>query len=1045
MTIGQVYDGVREPDIARLTTAGVTYTCFVWVNEPDNGIHAAIHVEQEDGQSVLLDRAVVYTDTARTGGYTDCPKVIARGTIFILHWVTGPADAESLTDTLIHRSLFDVTDIATGWDSQGSVTSHATMMFDVDPILDHATDFALIHRTGDEQWSIYRVTTPYAWASNVWGPRNDTVVIADRVMGIAADTTDLLVTWQGDVETFGQLYTFRTDTATGVATSINESMADLLTGDNEFTAVGHCRTGTREWMLVVEFNDANHHWSEGEDPFDTPVAGPQNYLRGIAWKLLDGSDASPSTDAQWCWNLHMVSRPWTWASGVALTSNVYVCVSFKQIHDGQEWGQTYGYVVDLDYRRSSQASGVRQVYPKVVGAAMNGTFDGRPTAWTPLGIASLSPGIGKRMNHVSHVVGPPQYTLGPALKSVSFAHLAWSRMVTVTRDEGELEPAISRVREWVHYHEEPWMHRRDPKEPSAPSTENYKGSMHRASGMAEECAGLLVLPGGVTSLYDGAQIVEHGFYWAPEVTLASLNDSGSLTEGGDYWYVANYAWTDRRGQLHRGPLSVPQMVTIGEGHDSVTVTIRMMTVSMKDYTLYYPDASQIFVELWRTSVTGVDDAETAEQALGVYTFRRVYGGDSNATGYQLRDTRVNDRTTFADDFVEGASDSRLLNHEPLQWQLNTSTLQWTPEPPNPHTPLRLAAVWQNRLWGVNPEDDREILYSDEILPLGTQYVAPEFLDTGRFRFDGRGEIVALFAMDTRGYIFTREAIYSLEGDPGALFMSAISEGLGCIEPRSIVSAPAFGVFFQADRGIYLLSRETGVEYVGKDVEDIMRDAGNVRAASLKRDSHQVRFVLNGAPTSSDVSPRVLIYDYLRKLWSVIEAPEVGSASTERLNEMQGGCTWRGESGEDLHVFLQSGGLAVERASDDTTYADTTHTATAGVGIDITTGWIEFGEYARVSRFGLLLDRPTGSAITIEIAYDRFGTYTTTATQTHSISSATTPYHEVRLQTQKFAAIMIRIYESGTVTQANTLRVTRLSFLAAPKRGLRRVPAAQIGG
>lgn len=1056
MTIGQVYDGVREPDIARLTSGGVTYTCFVTMNAPDNGIHAAIHVEQEDGQSVLLDRAVVYSDPDLSEGYADCPKVIARGSTFILHWVTGPADSESMTSTLLHRSLFDVTDIAGGWSDQGTSSTHVTMMFDVDPILDHATDFALVHRSGDEQWSIYRVTSPYGWTDNVWGPRNDSVVIADRVMGIAADTTDLLVTWQGDVETFGQLYTFRTDTATGMDVAIEESMADLETGDNEFTAVGHCRTGTREWMLVVEFNDANNHWEEGEDPFDTPVAGPQNYLRGIAWKLLDGSDASPATDAQWCWNLHMVSRPWTWASGVALTSNVYVAVSFKQIHDGQEWGQTYGYVVDLDYLGTSTSTAAQQVYPKPVGAAMNGTFDGRPTAWTPGAIASLSPGIGKRMNHVSHVVGPPQYDNGPALKSVSFAHLAWSRLVTVTYDEGELEPAISRVREWVHYHEEPWIIRRDSKEPSAPNA-NYKGAMHRASGMAIECASMLVMPGGVTSLYDGVQIVEQGFLWAPEVTLASANDaSGGMTEGGDYWYVANYVWTDRLGQLYRGPLSVPQMVTISANHEAVTVTIRTMTLSMKDATRHYPDASPIYIELWRTSVTGVSAGEAAEQVLGVYTFRRVYGGTQ--TDYRLSNTPENDRTTYSIDFVEGVADSQLLLHEPLAWQLDTTTLQWASEPPNPHTPLRVATVWQNRLWGVNPEDDREILYSDEILPLGTQYVAPEFTDSGRFRFDGRGEIVALHAMDTRIYAFARDAIYAIEGDAGNLFSATIAEGIGCIEPRSVVTIPGVGIVFQAPKGLYLLDRTTAVRYIGANVEDDVRDGGNIRSAELLEDRHQVRLELDGAPSGSTISPRVLVFDYLpftyqdpqmpTPRWSRFNAPAVGNASTTRLNQMQSGTMWRGESGEALHVFLQSGGLAVERAFDDTVFADTTHTATVAIPIDITTDWISLAGIAglkRVREVGINTRRLNDGEMSVDYFYDNDGSFNDAQTpETKTWASPAPAYMPGMFAVQKVSAIKLRIYESGSVPQTENVRLEAITLKAGIKRGPRKVPASQRG-
>lgn len=1059
MSIDQIFTGLSQPDVARTTYGGVTFTCVSYLDETINGVRAMIFVEQADGQRTLLDDSTIFEDSNRSN-IVDSPKALGRGQYFIVHWMTGPADTEAVEDTELHRSIFNLAEIASGWESQGNIATHATMMYDVHPIEGHATDFVLVHRTGDDQFSIYRFEPTYAWIDATWGPDNLAIDIATRVLGITADTTDTLVSWQrNDGEHNGQLWTVRVTTATGsaggsaIAPTFGLPAADdLLDNNNDFVQVTHARVTATAWMVIAEFVDRS--FTNAGAP-DVPFTDGK-YLRAVGFTTITALTALRLHNAHWFWHGSLISKAWSWASGIGLARNVYAVIGFKSIRDGQEFFEQYGFVVDFDFASVAGASEAQTVYPKVVDALMSGAFDGRPSGWMPGNLIndSVDGPQGRRANHLSHAVDPPAYVNGPDLKSITTAHLAWGRLVPVVTEQGELEPAMPRVRLLTHYHEAPWTIRRDSKEPTAPD-ENYRGAAHRCSGPAVEAAGFLVRPGGVTALYDGHMLVEHGFFHTPEIFQTEVSNGGGLEPTATYWYTCNYAWPDKKGQLHRGPLAQPVEVTTTGTDLTVTLTVRTMTLSQKDSPRH--NGSDIYIEFWRTSVDGLSTDETEEQAIGIYTFRRLHGANSGAAGdFQLRDTPTNDRSTHSIEMIDVWPDSDLITQEPAPWQLNTSTLQWTPPPPMPHMPLRILTVWENRVWGVNPEDDRTIVYSDEILPLGTQYVAPEFLDTNTYRFDGRGEIVAMRPMDNRLFIFTRDGIYALVGDPNnglgegaTLRLEVVADAIGCIEPRSVCLIPAVGIFFQSPKGPYLFTRETGLQYIGAEVEDDMRAAGNIRSAVLLEDRHQIRVSIDGTPSGASIFPRVLIFDYLVKKWSRINAPAVGSAATARLNQQQSACQWRGESGEALHVMLQQGAMGIERASDDESFVDEAAAGDLSVDIDITTAWISLagiGGLKRVREVGVQAERLNDDVeLSIDYLGDNDGTFDDDALPEHFEQMVDdTGYVPYRPARGKVSAFKVHIYESGTIPPTANLKITGMSVSVGVKQGLKKVVGSQKG-
>jgi hypothetical protein len=68
---------------------------------------------------------------------------------------------------------------------------------------------------------------------------------------------------------------------------------------------------------------------------------------------------------------------------------------------------------------------------------------------------------------------------------------------------------------------------------------------------AVELSDDLHVTGGILSMYDGAQVCEHGFHLYPENIVATPSGAGGLILAGTYQYVYVYEWMDAQGLLHQ--------------------------------------------------------------------------------------------------------------------------------------------------------------------------------------------------------------------------------------------------------------------------------------------------------------------------------------------------------------------------------------------------------------------------------------------------------------------------------------------------------------
>lgn len=325
----------------------------------------------------------------------------------------------------------------------------------------------------------------------------------------------------------------------------------------------------------------------------------------------------------------------------------------------------------------------------------------------------------------------------------------------------------------------------------------------------------LHLPGGAVRAYSGEagavdRTAELGFYLFPETPTLAQGGGGALTLLGSYQYVAVYAFTDSKGQVHRSAPSAIASIVLTGGNQTVTGTIPTLRVTEK---LGGPSSGTVAsVELYRTQASGT-------------TFYRV-------PAFIVGDDPTVDTVAFTD--VTG--DGVLGNDEELY-----TTGKVLPHicPPS----AKLMESWRSRLFLAGTENPLELWPSNEYAPGEGVSFSDGLVIT--MEADG-GPITALCEMDDRLLIFKRNSVYALGGNGPTLtgdgnyeqpvrvcsFVGAIGQG-GVVKTRD-------GVMFQSARGIYMYTRGGETLYVGAGIE--IFNAIVVTGACVLENEEQVRFV-----------------------------------------------------------------------------------------------------------------------------------------------------------------------------------------------------------
>lgn len=461
----------------------------------------------------------------------------------------------------------------------------------------------------------------------------------------------------------------------------------------------------------------------------------------------------------------------------------------------------------------------------------------------------------------------------------------------------------------------------------------------------------LHIAGGFLSMYDGYLPVEHNFFLWPDTDQTTPTDTaawsatgGSMAAKPDtatntnaYYYQFTYEWTDNQGNAFRSAPSIPIAVTTtGAGTaGSVTLNIPTLRLTMKV-------ANPVKIVVYRWSVG-----------------QQIYYQTTSITSPTLNST-----TTDTVQIVDTNSDATILGNNILY------TTGGVVEDVNaPAT--NIMTLFDTRLWLVNAEDPNVLWYSKQVIEatpvemsdLFTVYVPPTTATQG-----STGPITSLAPMDDKIIIGKRNALLYINGagpdNAGSNSQYSqpifITGTVGCSNQKSIVLTPQ-GLMFQSDKGIWILDRSLGTEYIGAPVEDFTLRATVLSAVNIP-ETNQVRFVLDTGV--------MLMYDYFYGQWGTfVNIPGISSCI---FQEMQ---TLINSFGE---VYQEQGGQYIDGSNP--------------VLISFKTGPLRLGDlqnYQRAYFFYLLGTYISPHKLIVKLSYD----YETEPSQSIIISPTnySTPY------------------------------------------------------
>ncbi len=514
----------------------------------------------------------------------------------------------------------------------------------------------------------------------------------------------------------------------------------------------------------------------------------------------------------------------------------------------------------------------------------------------------------------------------------------------------------------------------------------------------EEIGDILHIAGGFLTQYDGNRTVEHGFHIFPEdLTIEPSTNETSLNPG-TYQYSAIYVWTDNRGNLHRSAPSIGEEIILTTD-SALQVQIPTLRLTQKD---------DVVVELYRTEANGT-----------------IF--------YKVSETTIPTENDTTIDFVtieDIITDQDLISREILY--TTGGVLENIAAPSS-----SIITSFADRVFIAGLEDEHRIQYSKqrfEDQPI-------EFSDVLTIQLNSRGgPITALSSMDEKLVIFKEQSIFYMSGDgPNNLGQQdsfikpeLVSSDIGCINIDSVVLTPD-GLMFQSSKGIYLLSRNLQVSYIGAEVEGF--NELTITSAITVPEENQVRF--------TTINGEALVYNYYFRKWAAY-------TNHEALNAINVNFTY---------FYLRSDGILYQE--NENSFTDNG----SSVNIVVESGWISFAgvqAFQRVYKLLLLGEYKSPHKLRIRIAYDfneaftqeviidtqdftddtRYGQNSPYGNPTTTTYGGDGNVHQMRidLARQKCQSIKIRIEEiqSDLENLGEGLSISNIMFEVGTKQGTNKI-------
>lgn len=508
---------------------------------------------------------------------------------------------------------------------------------------------------------------------------------------------------------------------------------------------------------------------------------------------------------------------------------------------------------------------------------------------------------------------------------------------------------------------------------------------------ALNCAELAVFNGGLVQAYDGNKPTELNFHVYPEIVLCepvnSVAPAGAIAAGA-YQYLAIFQWTDAQGNLHQSTPSEAVSVTLGGGVNAVNVTVS---------TAYLTQKTNVSVALFRTQASGTVFYQVNNPVL-------ITSADPSAAAITILDV-------YSDAQIAG---------NPQAYTYPASSVLENSAPP----PSMALLSHNNRLWLVDAEEPSTIYYTKSFQQavglspsaLLFQQIDPKY-----------GNIVGLAEMDEKLVLGKQKGFFVVAGD-GAndtgtgqtlSFPQIIPSDVGVKNMKSVVTMP-MGVMFKSENGIYMLDRKLNVSYIGAEVEAY--NSQTITAATLIPGKTQIRFLCSSGLT--------LVYDYLFNQWGTFTNHTGNSATVWNNTYVYSTSTL---------VLREAAGSYLDNGTSFKLLARTSWLALASVQ-----------GFQRVRRLAMLGDFVNGAssshAMQVSAAYDFNETFQPAIPYAFGAVSGSGAFqYRERLPIQKCGSISLLIEELPTGDSLEYIDFTNISFEAAVKKGLNKLPGARTVG
>jgi hypothetical protein len=518
---------------------------------------------------------------------------------------------------------------------------------------------------------------------------------------------------------------------------------------------------------------------------------------------------------------------------------------------------------------------------------------------------------------------------------------------------------------------------------------------------------------GVPHTFDGQIDVEPNFMTYPEIFSAVPAATGGSLSAGVYQYICTWEWYDAKGQLHQSATSPAISVTTTAATSQVTLTVPQPALTYKRSTLYWSGLSTVGTELieafaiiYRTTVNGTLFYRQPQDPPTINNIMRPLTG-------------TNQKSTVV--IIDVVGDVQLTAPATAQLLYTTGGQLDNFSPPA----ARCIVTHRQRWWLAGCDDPTAVWPSQPITP---GYV-PGFNE--QLIQYASGAVRALASLDDKLVAFVRRGqnagIEYLTGDGptntgGSSDWSPfqpIPTAATAVDQRSVVTLP-MGVLFMSNLGgpngvggLFLLSRDLQVNYLGKPVEAVFLTTPIV--TSMVAHTTQGRVYITCV--DNDYAPTIgtrLVWDYVQNVWSTDTLGDPDTASTTA--PARHACLANMPSGPAMHWVTPAG-----RAYRETTGLGTNAKTDGGqwVTASFTSAWLKpalsgFGRFWRLQVQSDAVD-PANLSCVVTFDYAPASVYNEAHAWTAAKIAAFNRYPQVDIEmivgNQKAKAIQVALTDS----------------------------------